>query len=158
MTARELAFVARHCRIEFNWSTKPPGVLLNDEPVGHVLRGKDATAAASCVAVVPAIREQLVRQQQEIGQARGNLVTEGRDQGTVVFPERRSNFSSMPRPPSGRGGGRRSYGCAVRWSISRRRSAASSPVMSGTGIARSAPSNRQSMRRFWIQQHCHRRR
>lgn len=90
--ARELAFVARHCRIEFDWNARPPGVRLNDEPVGHVLRGKDATAAASFVAVVPAIREQLVREQQEIGRARENLVTEGRDQGTVVFPDAALKF------------------------------------------------------------------
>ncbi len=83
---RELAFIAEHCRIEFDHSTRPPGVWLNDQSVGHLLRGKDATTAASFVAIVPAIREQLVRQQQEIGRKRPNLVTEGRDQGTVVFP------------------------------------------------------------------------
>jgi cytidylate kinase len=84
--ARELAFVAKHARIEYDWSKHPPGVLLNDEPVGHLLRGAEATRAASYVAVVPAIREMLVKQQQEIGRSRPDLVTEGRDQGTVVFP------------------------------------------------------------------------
>ena len=84
--ARELAFVARHARIEYDWSKHPPGVLMNGEPVGHLLRGAEATRAASYVAVVPAIREMLVKQQQEIGRSRPNLVTEGRDQGTVVFP------------------------------------------------------------------------
>ncbi|MGH7215246.1 MAG: (d)CMP kinase [Tepidisphaeraceae bacterium] len=83
---RELAFVARHARIEFDWDKHPPGVLLNDEPVGHLLRSGEATRAASYVAVVPAIRELLVRQQQEIGQSRPNLVSEGRDQGSIVFP------------------------------------------------------------------------
>ncbi|CAA9406437.1 MAG: Cytidylate kinase, partial [uncultured Phycisphaerae bacterium] len=84
---RELAFVARHARIEYDWSRHPPGVMLNDEPVGHLLRGAEATRAASYVAVVPAIREMLVKQQQEIGRQRPDLVTEGRDQGTVVFPD-----------------------------------------------------------------------
>ena len=83
---RELTFVARHARIEFDWSRHPPGVLLNGEPVGHLLRGSDATRAASYVAVVPAIREMLVQQQREIGKKLGSLVTEGRDQGSVVFP------------------------------------------------------------------------
>lgn len=90
--ARELAFIAEHCRIEFDYSTKPPGVLLNGQPVGHLLRGKDATAAASFVALVPGIREQLVRQQQAIGHSRPNLVTEGRDQGSVVFPNAELKF------------------------------------------------------------------
>jgi cytidylate kinase len=83
---RGLAFIARYCRIEFDWAKRPPGVLLNGGPVGHLLRSSDATRAASYVAQVPAIREQLVADQQRIGRERPNLVTEGRDQGTVVFP------------------------------------------------------------------------
>jgi cytidylate kinase len=89
---RELAYIAEHCRIEFDYATKPPGVLLNGQHVGHLLRGKDATDAASYVAVVPAIRELMVRQQQEIGRRRPSLVTEGRDQGTVVFPNAAMKF------------------------------------------------------------------
>lgn len=84
--ARELAFVARHAKIVYDFSEHPPGVLLNGEPVGHHLRSAEATRAASFVAVVPAIREMLVAQQQEIGRAHRDLVTEGRDQGSVVFP------------------------------------------------------------------------
>ncbi len=90
--ARVLAFVAKHARIEYDWSKHPPGVLLNDEPVGHLLRGAEATRAASYVAVVPAIREMLVKQQQEIGRSHRDLVTEGRDQGTVVFPDAELKF------------------------------------------------------------------
>jgi cytidylate kinase len=89
---RELAFIARHCRITFDFGASPPTVLLNDEPVGHLLRGSDATRAASYVAAVPAVRAQLVEQQQQIGRDRENLVTEGRDQGTVVFPEAKLKF------------------------------------------------------------------
>jgi len=83
---RELIFVAQHSRIEFDWSRHPPAVILNGEVVTHQLRSGDATRAASYVAVVPAIREMLVKQQQQIGRERPNLVTEGRDQGTIVFP------------------------------------------------------------------------
>ncbi|HZN64865.1 MAG TPA: (d)CMP kinase [Tepidisphaeraceae bacterium] len=84
---RELAYIARHTRIEFDWAQRPPGVLLNGEPVGHLLRGIEATRAASYVAAVPAVREMLVRQQRQVGVERPNLVTEGRDQGSVVFPD-----------------------------------------------------------------------
>ncbi|MDB5304611.1 MAG: cmk [Phycisphaerales bacterium] len=89
---RELAFVARHCRIAFDWGKHPPGVLLNGEPVGHLLRSGETTRAASYVAVVPVIRELLVTEQQRIGRERGDIVTEGRDQGTVVFPEAQFKF------------------------------------------------------------------
>jgi len=89
---RELTFIAKHSRIEFDWSKTPPGVLLNGEPVGHLLRGGDATRAASYVAVVPAIRELMVAQQRLIGRMRKSIVTEGRDQGSVVFPEAEFKF------------------------------------------------------------------
>lgn len=89
---RELGFIARHCRTTFDFSQSPPVVLLNGEPVGHLLRSSDSTRAASYVAAVPAIRMQLVEQQQQIGRERENLVTEGRDQGTVVFPEAELKF------------------------------------------------------------------
>jgi CMP/dCMP kinase len=89
---RELAFIAKHAGIEFDWSHRPPIVLLKGEPVGHLLRGAEATRAASFVAVVPEIREILVREQQRIGRSRPSLVTEGRDQGTVVFPEAQLKF------------------------------------------------------------------
>jgi cytidylate kinase len=89
---RELTFIARHAKIEFDWSRHPPGVKLNGEPVGHLLRGSEATRAASYVAVVPAIREMLVQQQREIGNEIKDLVTEGRDQGSVVFPDAQAKF------------------------------------------------------------------
>ncbi|MGE5610994.1 MAG: (d)CMP kinase [Bacillota bacterium] len=84
---KELAFIAKHCRIEFDWSKKPPEVILNGEPVGHLLRSGEVTSAASQVAVVPAVRQLMVEQQQRIGREHPNLVTEGRDQGSVVFPQ-----------------------------------------------------------------------
>jgi cytidylate kinase len=90
--ARNLAYIARLVKIDFDFSKHPPGVVLNGEPVGHLLRGSEATSAASYVAVVPAIRELLVAQQQRIGAERRDLVTEGRDQGTVVFPGAQFKF------------------------------------------------------------------
>lgn len=90
--ARELAYIARHARLDFDWTTHPPTLCLNDEPVSHLLRGSEATSAASYVATVQPIREMLVLQQREIGQSRPNLVTEGRDQGTVVFPDAELKF------------------------------------------------------------------
>ncbi len=84
---RELTFIARHAKIDFDWNKKPPTVLLNGDTVGHLLRGSEATRAASYVAVVPAIREMLVAQQRFIGSQRTHLVTEGRDQGSIVFPD-----------------------------------------------------------------------
>jgi cytidylate kinase len=95
---REMEFVAKHCRVDFDWGKRPPGVLLNGEPVGHLLRGMDATDAAKYVAQVPAIRHKLVEEQRKIGAQHGNLVTEGRDQGSVVFPDAKFKFYLTASP------------------------------------------------------------
>ena len=60
-------------------------VLLDDEDVTGQLRNPTVTDAASRVSAIPAIRAWMVRLQQELG-AKGGIVMEGRDIGTVVFP------------------------------------------------------------------------
>ena len=86
-----VAEVAHRSTVSFDWSQRPPIVLLDGVPVAQLLRGPETTRAASLVAVVPDVREVLVREQQRIGE-RPNLVTEGRDQGTVVFPQAELKF------------------------------------------------------------------
>jgi cytidylate kinase len=61
-------------------------VLLDGEEVTGLIRNQMVTDAASQVSVWPAIRAWMVRMQQEMG-ARGGVVMEGRDIGTVVFPQ-----------------------------------------------------------------------
>lgn len=87
-----VAEVAHRSTVSFDWSARPPAVLLDGEPVGELLRGPETTRAASLVAVAPDVRGVLVREQQRIGRERPNLVTEGRDQGTVVFPKAELKF------------------------------------------------------------------
>jgi cytidylate kinase len=60
-------------------------VLLDGEDVTGLLRNQIVTDAASRVSVFPAIRAWMVRLQQQMG-AKGGVVMEGRDIGTVVFP------------------------------------------------------------------------
>jgi len=60
-------------------------VLLDGEDVTGQVRNPTVTEAASRVSVFPAVRAWLVSLQQQIG-ARGGVVMEGRDIGTVVFP------------------------------------------------------------------------
>ena len=61
-------------------------VLLDGEDVTGLIRNQTVTDAASQVSVWPAIRAWMVCMQQEMG-ARGGVVMEGRDIGTVVFPQ-----------------------------------------------------------------------
>jgi CMP/dCMP kinase len=60
-------------------------VLLDGEDVTGLIRNPMVTDAASRVSVYPAIRNWMVRLQQQLG-AEGGVVMEGRDIGTVVFP------------------------------------------------------------------------
>jgi CMP/dCMP kinase len=60
-------------------------VLLDGEDVTGQIRNQTVTDAASRVSVFPPIRAAMVRRQQEMG-AKGGVVMEGRDIGTVVFP------------------------------------------------------------------------
>ena len=61
-------------------------VLLDGEDVTGLIRSQEVTDAASRVSVFPAIRAWMVRLQQQMG-ADGGVVMEGRDIGTVVFPQ-----------------------------------------------------------------------
>jgi cytidylate kinase len=61
-------------------------VLLNDEDVTNAIRTPEVSQAASEVSLVPAVRRALVRKQREIGE-QVSIVMEGRDIGTVVFPD-----------------------------------------------------------------------
>jgi cytidylate kinase len=65
----------------------PPGgrVLLDGEDVTVLIRTREVTAATGAVADSPAVRRRLVQMQRDIAQGR-NMVCEGRDQGTIVFP------------------------------------------------------------------------
>ena len=60
-------------------------VLLDGEDVTGLIRNPLVTEAASRVSVFPSVRAWMVRLQQQVG-ARGGVVMEGRDIGTVVFP------------------------------------------------------------------------
>jgi len=61
-------------------------VMLNGEHPGEALRSDRVNAAVSQVAAVPEVRELLVARQRELLEI-GDLVMEGRDIGSVVFPD-----------------------------------------------------------------------
>jgi len=90
--AAAVAQVARTCRVDFDFDSDPPEPLLDGQRVGSVIRSADVTHASSVVATVPEVRRILVARQQEIGTQRPNLVSEGRDQGSVVFPHAELKF------------------------------------------------------------------
>jgi cytidylate kinase len=61
-------------------------ILLNGEDVGAAIRAPGMAEAASKISPIPAVRRALVKRQRELGR-QSSIVMEGRDIGTVVFPE-----------------------------------------------------------------------
>src|SRR5262245_46706383 len=77
-----LEALAERSRIVFSAS----GIAIDDADVTRDIRTPALDKAAASVARLPRVRSVLVRQQRELG-AGGGIVMEGRDIGTVVFPD-----------------------------------------------------------------------
>ena len=71
---------------KLNSETKLPEVCLNGECVERDIRTLEVSQHVSPIAALPFVREKLVEQQQAMGKEKGILM-DGRDIGTVVFPD-----------------------------------------------------------------------
>lgn len=69
-----------------NAATGRPDTYLNGECVEQQIRSLEVSSHVSPVAALPFVREAMVRQQQAMGRD-GGVVMDGRDIGTVVFPD-----------------------------------------------------------------------
>ena len=67
-------------------TTNLPLVCLNGEVVEEAVRTLEVSSHVSSIAALPFVREALTRQQQRMGEEKG-IVMDGRDIGTVVFPQ-----------------------------------------------------------------------
>jgi cytidylate kinase len=70
----------------FNAETKLSETILNGRNVEQIIRGFKVSDNVSVVAQIQQVREKLITLQQEIGR-QGNVVMDGRDIGTKVFPD-----------------------------------------------------------------------
>ncbi len=86
--------VAKLCR-DLDIRLVPDGetlrVYLADDDITLEIRGPDVDLLASDVSAIPAVRRSMTGLQRKIG-SRGPMVAEGRDMGTVVFPDARHKF------------------------------------------------------------------
>ena len=72
----------------FNAVTKKSETILNGENIEQIIRGFEVSDNVSIIAQIQQVREKLITLQQEIGKAK-NVVMDGRDIGTKVFPDAR---------------------------------------------------------------------
>lgn len=71
---------------KLNSATGLPETYLNGEMVERDIRGMEVSSHVSPIAAIPFVREALVAQQKAMGKEKG-VVMDGRDIGTVVFPD-----------------------------------------------------------------------
>jgi cytidylate kinase len=89
---RAVLDVARSIRLELDCGPTYTRVRVNGHDVSEAIRTMAVSAVTSQVARLPSVRELLVEQQRQIGRKLGSFVTEGRDQGSVVFPDADMKF------------------------------------------------------------------
>ncbi|MCZ4293792.1 (d)CMP kinase [Vibrio sinaloensis] len=78
--------LATHLDVQFVAEGELVKVILEGEDVSGELRKEETGMAASKVAALPRVREALLRRQRAFAEGQG-LVADGRDMGTVVFPQ-----------------------------------------------------------------------
>ena len=74
-----------HISFRFNEKTQQSDTYLNGENVEKEIRKMEVSDKVSPVAAIGFVREAMVKQQQDLGKEKG-IVMDGRDVGTVVFP------------------------------------------------------------------------
>jgi len=82
-----LAEAVRQAKMHFDWSADPPRLMLDDRDVSDRIRDFDVSEVVSTVAAQAPVRQVLVEHQRRISRQHPRLVTEGRDQGSIVFPD-----------------------------------------------------------------------
>ena len=84
MDGDRCAKIARGLKLEFDAKGK---IRVDGKPGEPAIRGETVTKAVSAVSAHSSVRAAIVPQQRAEAQRRGGLVAEGRDMGSVVFPE-----------------------------------------------------------------------
>ena len=87
-----LAAAIEASSMHFDWSVSPPTIHVDGEDVSDRIRSMDVSSTVSEVARQQAVRTVLVERQRQIALEHPRLVTEGRDQGSVVFPDAAVRF------------------------------------------------------------------
>lgn len=78
--------IARESCIQFQWIDNKYHILLNSEDVSDEIRSSDVASLVSPVSAIAGIRKILAERQRQMAQD-DNIVMEGRDIGTNVFPD-----------------------------------------------------------------------
>jgi len=89
---KALAELARRTRIRLVLQGERCQVMLDGEDVSALIRTPELTEQVKFVAKVPGVREEMVRLQREVAAQTRGAILDGRDIGTVVFPNADKKF------------------------------------------------------------------
>lgn len=84
---RRLVQVVEKHRFDFEAAQGKMRVSVDGQDVTEAIRDSDLTAQVRYAAAAPVVRERLVQMQRAFAAKHARIVTEGRDQGTVAFPD-----------------------------------------------------------------------
>ena len=82
----------RTADLHFDWSMDPPAILAWGRSLNDRIRAADVTGIVSPIAGIRDLRAHMVAKQRIIARQHPRLVSEGRDQGSVVFPDASVKF------------------------------------------------------------------
>lgn len=85
--AEAVTEVARRAEVTLSGAPDSLQVRLGGRDVTQEIRTEQVGHTASVVSAVSGVRRELVRRQRELGESGGGVVLDGRDVGTVVFPQ-----------------------------------------------------------------------
>ncbi len=88
----ELVRIAQTADFELDCGPTHVRVTLGGRDVSEEIRSMRVNDHTQYIAASPGVRRLLVERQRQIGRRLGSMVTEGRDQGSVVFPEAEAKF------------------------------------------------------------------
>lgn len=83
--------IAEQSRIQFKWINGRYCTFLNDKDVSDTIRSSDVAKQVSPISAIPGVRQVMAERQRQMAQ-NDNVVMEGRDIGTNVFPNANFKF------------------------------------------------------------------
>ncbi len=93
-----LVKLAARVNIQLNMRGDSLRVALDGKDVSRAIREQSLTEKVHCVAAIKGVRDELVKMQRKLAKKAKGAVLEGRDIGTVVFPEAKYKFYLDARP------------------------------------------------------------
>jgi CMP/dCMP kinase len=93
-----IAEIARRAQIALAGDADSLQVLLDGRDISDEIRSPHVSQTASVISTIPEVRRELVRRQRKLGEQSTGVVLDGRDVGTVVFPNADVKFFLTATP------------------------------------------------------------